>query len=175
MEVDMESEKAVGESVGVSGGVTHTQTPGTLSYVRLNAHVRNGGLVGSVVGTELTRSIKQQVLCEVSFVLMLLVGIVTSSMPFCLMLLCKRWRRRLPAGIHTHVRIWRSGGICCGTCCTGQLIRSMKQEQHHWNVVVFQCFCVIVTSMMMFLLHGADQLVNASRALGISSRKPVPA
>jgi hypothetical protein len=59
MEVDMESEKAVGESVGVSGGVTHTQTPGTLSYVRLNAHVRNGGLVGSVVGTELTRSIKQ--------------------------------------------------------------------------------------------------------------------
>jgi hypothetical protein len=56
-------EKVVGQSVGVSsgGGVTHTtQIPGTLSYVTPNTHVRNGGgLVGSVVGTGLTRSIKQ--------------------------------------------------------------------------------------------------------------------
>ncbi len=53
MEVAMESEKAVGKLAGVSGGVTYTQIPGTLSYTTLITHdVRNGGLVvGSVVGT----------------------------------------------------------------------------------------------------------------------------
>jgi hypothetical protein len=59
----MQPSKSVGELVGLSGGVlsgvTHTQIPGTLSYETLNTHVRNGGLVGPVVGIGLTRSIKQ--------------------------------------------------------------------------------------------------------------------
>ncbi len=48
VEVEMKSEKAVGgEWVRVSGGVTHPQIPdGTLSYVILNTHVRNRGIVG---------------------------------------------------------------------------------------------------------------------------------
>jgi hypothetical protein len=35
----------------VRWSIAHTQIPGTLSYVILNTHVRNGGLVGSVVGS----------------------------------------------------------------------------------------------------------------------------
>ncbi len=46
----------------------------------------------------------------------------------------------MPAGIqHTHVRIWMSSGICCGTCGTG-----VVDQKHEARTSPLECCCFVV-------------------------------